>query len=76
MRGEVWGVLTTSKLLLVAVSPTPRTVIPKVPCFPHRSCGESVEASKTTWTPKVCKNNGLYGCYYGFRAIMLHTFGV
>ena len=47
MRGEVWGFLMTSKVLLVAVSPTPRTVIPKVPCFPHRSCAESVEASKT-----------------------------
>ena len=21
------------------------------------------------------QNNGLYGCYYGFRAIILHTFG-
>ena len=21
-----------------------------------------------------CKLNGLYGCYYGFRAIILHTF--
>ena len=21
-------------------------------------------------------NHGLYGCYYGFRAIILHTFGV
>ena len=29
-----------------------------------------------TWTPKVCKIMALYGCYYGFRAIILHTFGV
>ena len=29
-----------------------------------------------TWTPKVGKHNGLYGYYYGFRAIILHTFGV
>ena len=24
----------------------------------------------------MCKNNALYGCHYGFRAIMLHTSGV
>ena len=29
-----------------------------------------------TWGPKVCKKNGLYGCYYGFRAIVLHTLGL
>ena len=22
------------------------------------------------------QNDGPYGCYYGFRAILLHTFGV
>ena len=26
--------------------------------------------------PETMQNNGLYGYYYGFRAIMLHTFGV
>ena len=26
--------------------------------------------------PKSMENNGLYGYYYGFRAIILHTFGV
>ena len=26
--------------------------------------------------PKSMSNNGIYGCYYGFRAIILHTFGV
>ena len=30
----------------------------------------------STWAPEVCKIMAFYGCYYGFRAIILHTFGV
>ena len=26
--------------------------------------------------PQSMYNNGLYGCYYGFSAIILHTLGV
>ena len=27
-------------------------------------------------TPKVCKNDGVYGCYYGLGVRILTTFGV
>ena len=34
------------------------------------------EAPKVYLNPKSMQNNGLDGYSYGFRAIVLHTFGV
>ena len=39
------------------------------PCVPQ------FKEPPPTWTPKVMQNNGLSGCHFGFRAIILHTFG-
>ena len=44
--------------------------------FRVQGLGFRLQGLGLTWTPKVCKNNGLYGHNYGFRAIILHTFGV
>ena len=39
-------------------------------------CSGVTADAKLYLDPESMQNNGLYGCYYGFRAVILHAFGV
>ena len=43
---------------------------------PQEMRGVEFKLSNVYLDPKSMQNNGLCGCYFGFRAIVLHTLGI